>query len=70
MNTNMLRGKIVEKGFTLKSFSEATGIKKSALYRKLNRQTEFDRKDIEAISNVLSLDGTQVYEIFFTPKVS
>ena len=70
MNANLLRAKIIENGFTIKSFSSATGIKKNSLYRRLSGCSEFDRKEIEIISQVLSLTSEQIYEIFFTRKVS
>lgn len=65
MKINTLKGKIIENGFNLKSFSEATKIKKTALYRKLNNQSEFDRKDINSIISVLHLTADQVIDIFF-----
>ena len=70
MNVNLLKAKIIEKGFTIKNFSEATGIKKSALYRKMSGISEFDRKEIEIISNTLSLTDKQICDIFFTDKVA
>ena len=70
MNVNLLRAKIVEKGYTLKKFSETTGIKKSALYRKLSKISEFDRYEIEVISKTLSLTNEEICDIFFTDKVA
>lgn len=70
MNTNLLKGKIAENGLSLKKFSEMTGIKKVALYRKLSGQSEFNRKEIESIIDVLALDCEQIYNIFFVKDVS
>lgn len=70
MNSNLLRGKIVEKGLNLKQFSYKTGIKKSALYRKLAGISEFNRKEIEIMAKELNLDKEQIYNIFFANKVS
>ena len=70
MNINLLRGKIIEMGYNLKSFSKATGINLASLYRRLSGQVEFDRKEIDVISKVLCLDSDQLYDIFFARKVS
>lgn len=70
MDANLLRGAIVAHGYTLLEFSEAVGIKRTALYRKLRGITEFDRSEIERIIAVLDLTADQVNDIFFTPRVS
>lgn len=70
MNTNALKAKVIEKGHTLKWLSEQTGIKKTALYRKLAGITEFTRKEIEAIADALELKESEICYIFFTKKVS
>lgn len=70
MNSNLLKAKIIENGYTLKKFSEITRIKKTALYRKLSKVTEFDRKEIETIANVLKLSPEEISNIFFSRKVS
>ncbi len=70
MNFNLLRAKIVEMGYNMKTFSKATGINRVSLYRRLSGEVEFDRKEIDVISNVLSLNSDQIFEIFFARQVS
>ena len=70
MNNNLLKGKIIEKGLSLKEFSAQTGIKKAALYRKLSGKTEFSRLEIEKMIDVLNLSPIQIGNIFFSEKVS
>ena len=65
INSNLLKGKIVENGLSLKEFSERTGIKKTALYRKLSGISEFNRKEIEIIAIELNLNKEQICNIFF-----
>lgn len=65
MNGNKLKGLIVSQGYTIKKFSELVGIKRTALYRKLNGISEFDRLEMSRIINVLNLSATQLSEIFF-----
>lgn len=69
-NSNKLRAMIVEKGLTLGIFSEKTGIKRTALYRKISGKTEFNRREIEIISVILNLSPEQIVDIFFERKVS
>lgn len=70
MNPDKLRGKIVENGYSCKTFSDAIGIGRTALYRKLNGTTEFSRSEIQAITTVLHLTSEQLLDIFFGNKVS
>ena len=70
MNTNLLKGKIIEKGLSMQEFSAKTGIKKTALYRKLYGKTEFSCSEIEKIIKVLNLSANQIGDIFFNQKVS
>lgn len=70
MNYNKLKGKIIEKGYSMKQFSEAIGISHVSLYRKLKGIREFDRNEIEKISELLCLDNVQIIDIFFNQKVS
>lgn len=64
---NKLRGKIVEKGYTMRSLSDKTGIPVSTLSNKINGLTEFKASEILIISECL--DISNIKEYFFTPKV-
>ena len=69
MNTNKLRGKIVENGYTIKSLSEALGYDRSTLYRKLNNDT-LSIKDATAIVDKLGISSEDAVEIFFNHAVA
>ena len=70
MDCNKLKGKIIEKGYSMKSFSSAVGISSVSLYRKMKGIREFDRNEIEKIVELLSLENEQIVDIFFNKKVS
>ena len=67
---NLLRAKIVEKGFTVESFCVAAGFNRSTFDRKLTGQNEFTRAEIEKIIVVLCLSDEEVRRIFFPNTVS
>jgi len=70
MKENLLRGKIVEKGFNIENFCREAGFVRSTFDRKLNGQTEFDRAEIDTIINVLNLSDEELRNIFFTKVVA
>lgn len=45
-------------------------IARSSLYRKLNGKTEFTRKEIAAISEILKMSTETIMQIFFNTKVA
>ena len=65
VNTNKLLGKIKERGETLQSIAEKMRISLSALRRKIYGQTQFNRQEIENVSEVLELTNQELLEIFF-----
>lgn len=50
--------------------AETLGISKSALYRKMNKKSDFTRLEIVLIKEFLNLDNEKINEIFFNQKVS
>ena len=64
---NKLRGRIIEKGYSISSLAVETGIPLSTLSNKLNGITEFKTSEIIIISKVLDIDNLEEY--FFTLKV-
>lgn len=68
LNSNLLKGKIIEKGLTLAQFSELSKIKRTALYRKLSGKVEFTRAEIEKIADVLHLSPLLIKDIFLRSK--
>lgn len=70
MKENLLRAKIVEKGFNIDTFCKASGFVRSTFDRKLTGQTEFDRNDIQKIIEVLELSDEEIRNIFFPKYVA
>jgi hypothetical protein len=70
MNVNALKGKIVERGFTIESFCAAAGFVRSTFDRKLNGQSVFDLGEIWKIINVLHLTFEETRIIFFAELVA
>ena len=75
MNTSLLKATITIKGLKMNEFFEKLNKEKpimtaSAFYKKLRRETEFTREEIQVISDVLNLTDEQLLSIFFDEKVS
>lgn len=56
-----LKGKMTEKGMTLRKLSRLTGISISTLSDKFNGKSEFKVSEIQKISDILNLDSVEVY---------
>lgn len=67
MIENMLRAKIIEKGYNVDTFCAKAGFARSTFDRKLTGKTDFDRSEIEKIIEVLDLKDEELRNIFF-PK--
>ena len=67
MNYNKLRGKIIEKGYTIKSFSQELEIPLSTMSDKLNGKTEFKASEMFKIAKALEIDDIKEY--FFNQEV-
>lgn len=71
VNTNKLRGKIVECGLSTAEVAEAIGINPATFYRKLNENGgTFLIREADAISKVLNLTASEVNAIFFAQYVA
>lgn len=66
MNKNKLLGKIKEHGTTLEQFALELGISLSAIRRKINGSTQFNRVEIEKSCDLLNLTNEELLEIFFS----
>lgn len=64
-----LKGKIVENGFSNKTFAKAIGLSVSSLYNKFSSNSYFTQDEIELAKKVLKLKDSEVILIFFTLKV-
>ena len=66
VNISKLRGRIVERGFTVEELAKETKIERSKLYRRLlGNGKDFTIEEASAISKALKLNGKDVNEIFF-----
>lgn len=69
VNTQKIKGKIRELGYTQKQFAEALGIDISTLNRKLNASAKsFTMGEVYKITQLLSLSPQECNEIFFAQK--
>lgn len=71
MNMNKLRGKIVENGLSVDKLSDAMGVDRSTVYRKINDNGEsFTVREVRKIVSVLSLTPEEIGLIFFNDTVA
>lgn len=75
MNGRLLKSKVVFKGFKINEFLERVNMSGKVLdrnkyYRVLRGEDEFDRKEIQSISDALDLTDEEMLEIFFKEEVS
>ena len=68
-NTAKLKGRIVEKGYTLSSFSAAIGLSKPTLRAKINNIIEFKASEIEKICGLLEISFVESRDYFFANSV-
>lgn len=66
MNSNMLKGKIVEKGLNVETVAEKIGIDKATFYRKLGDFEKFNIGEAIKIKEVLDLTNQEACNIFLT----
>ena len=70
MNINKLNGRMVEMNITNAQLAEALGIDDATLYRKKAGTSDFYRKEIQMIKEVLNLSDDDVRAIFFDQEVA
>lgn len=76
MNTNALKARIMLHGVKIEDFvkelEEEKGVKisRETFYRKLKGTSDFSRKEILAISELLKMSDLETMEIFFNDRVS
>ena len=71
VNTNKLKGKIVECGMNISDLAELIGIDKATLYRKINANGQtITIKEADLISKELKLSKEEVNDIFFSQFVA
>ena len=65
IDTHKLKGKIVEKGFRMEDFANATGVSVPTLRKYLREPETIPYRFIQECIDVLNLTRTQVRDIFF-----
>lgn len=71
VNVPMLKGKVIEKGYTLEKVAENIGIDRSTMSRKLgNSGEDFTIKQADDIVSFLGLTPTEATSIFFSQFVA
>lgn len=70
INTDKLKGAIFVHGKNISETAEALKMSKSAFYRRLYGKVEFDREEMNQLSNFLGLSDAEVLAIFFGKEVS
>lgn len=65
-----LRGRIVEKFGTLKTFAEFAGVNRPNLTNKMQGHTPFKTSEIYEMCKMLEISQDEIGVYFFTPKVS
>ena len=69
LNANKLKGKLVEKGFTIAEIAQELGINPSTFYRKVKKNS-FEIGEADRIVKALSLSEKEAIDIFFTNIVA
>ncbi len=64
-----LRGRIIEKYDTLENFAKSYGISLVSLSKKMNNKSQFTRKDILKMSEMLDIRKEEIGDYFFTTRV-
>lgn len=65
-NMNMVKGKIVEKGYNLERFAEKIGITRKTLGKTLAGKRDFTASEILKICDVLAIEHSDIGTYFFT----
>lgn len=60
-----LKGAVVSKGYSMEDVAEWLGLSVSTIYRKMDRNGDFSRKEINIISSKLKLKDSERDAIFF-----
>lgn len=64
-NTAKLKGKIVECGYSLTTFSEKMNLSRPCLRKKINGETDFKASEIEKACSILDIPANKLEEYFF-----
>ena len=67
-NKNKFKAQLVLKGYTMKDVAEALGINVATIYRKVNADGDFSRKEINTLIDILEIQNPS--EIFFDDELA
>lgn len=70
VDTNKLKGVIVEKGKTQQTVAQEIGIDRSTFYRKMKNGGEFSIGEVAKMAEVIPLSDSEAITIFFNNKVA
>ncbi|MBU3185627.1 helix-turn-helix domain-containing protein [Clostridium estertheticum] len=70
MNIKLLKAQMALNGKKTSEVAKLLGISKSAMYRKLNGNSDFTRKEICRLITCLGIETEKAMDIFFELKVS
>jgi transcriptional regulator with XRE-family HTH domain len=65
INTNKLKGRIVEKGMTQKDLAHMLSLSVSTVSKKLNGESQMTLSEAEEIAKLLEIDNSQFGIYFF-----
>ena len=65
INTNKIKGKIAEIGFTRESLAEAVGMTRATLRNKLSGESDFTVSEAAAMRKALNLNDEEFLLLFF-----
>lgn len=66
VNTNKLKGKIVEQGFTFARLAQKVGVSPSTLGRKIRNVSDLTLEEVERIRYILNIPPNRIMEYFFS----
>jgi len=69
-NENKFKGAVVAAGKTTSDVADALNINLTTLYRKLQRDGDFSREEIQKVKEFLNLSSEEANEIFFADKLA
>lgn len=61
----LLKGALVSKGYNMKDLAKWLDVSVSTIYRKIERNGDFSRREINIISSTLKLNDYERDDIFF-----
>jgi transcriptional regulator with XRE-family HTH domain len=67
-NQKKFKALLVMKGKTMQNIADLLGINQATLYRKINGNSDFYRREIQAICNYLKIEDPN--EIFFAQEIT